>query len=116
MTKSCGCLQDYLTLNRLVISSFHNRAIPARFVIIPHHQSGISPRLRCEGRSLYGSWPPKLSSAINLLAGLLAGKVTGNATTGMPARFMQVVVIVVITGVMLWPCARPIQKLMPGVK
>ena len=109
MTKSCGCLQDYLTLNRLVISSFHNRTIPARFVIIPHRQSGISPRLRCEGRSLYGSWPPKLSSDINLLAGLLAGKVT----TEMPARFMQVVGI---TGVMLWPCARPIQKLMPGVK
>ena len=34
----------------------------------------------------------------------------------MPAHFLQVVGTVGVTGVVLWLCARWIQKLMPGVK
>ena len=71
--------------------------------------------------------PPRLTSQMmgiwflgtslgNLLAGLLAGDVTGDAAAQMPARFLQVVATVGITGIVLWLCARWIQKLMPGVK
>jgi POT family proton-dependent oligopeptide transporter len=56
------------------------------------------------------------SSLGNLLAGLLAGKVTGDAAAEMPARFIQVVIMASITGVVLWLCARWIQRLMPGIK
>jgi POT family proton-dependent oligopeptide transporter len=56
------------------------------------------------------------SSLGNLLAGLLAGEVSGDASAEMPARFMQVVFTAGITGVLLWLCARWIQRLMPGVK
>ena len=48
--------------------------------------------------------------------GLLAGKVSGDAAAQMPARFLQVVATVGVAGVVLWLCARRIQKLMPGVK
>lgn len=71
--------------------------------------------------------PPRLNSQMmgiwflgtslgNLLAGLLAGEVTGDAAAQMPARFLQVVGTVGVTGIVLWLCARGIQKLMPGVK
>lgn len=56
------------------------------------------------------------SSLGNLLAGLLAGEVTGDAAAEMPARFMQVVLTAGATGLLLWLCARWIQKLMPDVK
>ena len=52
----------------------------------------------------------------NLLAGLLAGEVTGDAAAQMPMRFMQVFVMVGISGVVLWLCAGRIQKLMLGAK
>lgn len=52
----------------------------------------------------------------NVLAGLLAGQVTGDDTAAMPARFMQVVWTAGIAGIVLWICARPIQRLMPGIR
>ena len=52
----------------------------------------------------------------NLLAGLLAGEVTGDAAAQMPSRFMDVVWTVGGTGLVLWLCARGIQRLMPGVR
>jgi POT family proton-dependent oligopeptide transporter len=51
-----------------------------------------------------------------LLAGLLAGKVTGDAAAQMPMRFLEVFATVGFTGVVLLLCARWIQQLMPGVK
>jgi POT family proton-dependent oligopeptide transporter len=58
-----------------------------------------------------------LGSALgNILAGLLAGEVTGDATAQMPARFMDVVVTSGIAGVLLLLLAKPITKLMPGIK
>ena len=52
----------------------------------------------------------------NLLAGLLAGEVTGDSAAQMPMRFLQVVGMAGVVGVVLWLCARRIQQLMPGVK
>ena len=52
----------------------------------------------------------------NLLAGLLAGEVTGSATAEMPARFLQVVGTTGAAGLILLLCARPIQRLMIGIK
>ena len=58
-----------------------------------------------------------LGSALgNILAGLLAGEVTGDATAEMPARFMDVVVTSGIAGLVLLALAKPITKLMPGIK
>jgi hypothetical protein len=34
----------------------------------------------------------------------------------MPERFMQVVATAGIAGLILWACAKPIQRLMMGVK
>jgi POT family proton-dependent oligopeptide transporter len=56
------------------------------------------------------------SSLGNILAGLLAGEVTGEASAQMPERFMQLVMTAGITGIVLWLCAKPIQRLMSGVK
>lgn len=56
------------------------------------------------------------SSLGNLLAGLLAGDVTGDAAAQMPARFMQVVFTAGAAGLLLWLCARWIQKLMPDIR
>lgn len=52
----------------------------------------------------------------NLLAGLLAGQVTGSETAAMPARFLQVVGTAGGVGLLLLLCARPIQRLMIGIK
>jgi POT family proton-dependent oligopeptide transporter len=52
----------------------------------------------------------------NILAGLLAGEVTGESAAQMPERFMQVVATAGIAGLILWACAKPIQRLMMGVK
>jgi POT family proton-dependent oligopeptide transporter len=58
-----------------------------------------------------------LGSALgNILAGLLAGEVTGDATAQMPARFMEVVATAGISGLVLLLLAKPITKLMPGIK
>jgi POT family proton-dependent oligopeptide transporter len=58
-----------------------------------------------------------LGSALgNILAGLLAGEVTGDATAQMPARFMDVVATAGISGLVLLLLAKPITKLMPGIK
>ncbi|MFO1486548.1 MAG: peptide MFS transporter [Verrucomicrobiaceae bacterium] len=56
------------------------------------------------------------SSLGNILAGLLAGEVTGDATAQMPARFMDVVITSGVAGVLLLVLAKPITKLMPGIK
>ena len=52
----------------------------------------------------------------NLLAGLFAGHVTGDDLSLMPMRFLQVVATAGGTGVLLWLCARPIQRLTPGIR
>src|SRR5262249_2569804 len=52
----------------------------------------------------------------NLIAGLFAGEVTGDNTTAMPARFMQVVLTAGGTGLLLLLCARPIRRLMSGTE
>ncbi len=52
----------------------------------------------------------------NLLAGLLAGEVSGVDTAAMPMRFLQVVATAGGAGLLLWLCAKPIQKLMPGIR
>ena len=52
----------------------------------------------------------------NLLAGILAGEVTGSETAAMPARFLQVVGTTGVVGLLLLLCARPIQRLMIGIK
>jgi len=58
-----------------------------------------------------------LGSALgNILAGILAGEVTGVATAEMPARFMDVVVTSGVAGIVLLILAKPITKLMPGIK
>ncbi len=64
---------------------------------------------------MMGMW--FLGSALgNTLAGLLAGEVTGDATAQMPARFMEVVATAGISGIVLLLLAKPITKLMPGIK
>jgi POT family proton-dependent oligopeptide transporter len=52
----------------------------------------------------------------NLLAGLFAAEVTGDNTAAMPARFLQVVMTAGGAGLLLLLCAKPIRKLMSGVK
>jgi POT family proton-dependent oligopeptide transporter len=52
----------------------------------------------------------------NLLAGLIAGEVSGDAVGQMPARFFQIVLTTGGTGVVLVLLARPIRRLMAGVK
>jgi proton-dependent oligopeptide transporter, POT family len=75
--------------------------------------SKLAPRRLAS--QMMGVW--FLGSALgNILAGLLAGEVTGDAAAQMPSRFMDVVMTTGLAGVMLWILARPIQKLMPGVK
>jgi POT family proton-dependent oligopeptide transporter len=56
------------------------------------------------------------SSLGDILAGLLAGGVTGDATAQMPERFMHVALTAGISGVVLLILARWITKLMPGIK
>jgi POT family proton-dependent oligopeptide transporter len=71
--------------------------------------------------------PPKLvgqmmgvwfvgASLGNLIAGLLAGHVSGEKLSDMPAIFMQVVMTAGITGIVLLIFARPIQRLAGGVE
>ncbi len=52
----------------------------------------------------------------NLFAGLLAGNVTGDDSSMIPLRFLQVVATAGGAGVLLWLCARPIQRLIPGIR
>lgn len=52
----------------------------------------------------------------NLMAGLIAGEVSGESLAQMPGRFFQIVVTTSIVGVLLLLCAKPIKKLMAGVK
>ena len=56
------------------------------------------------------------SSLGDILAGLLAGGVTGDATAQMPDRFFHVAITAGISGVVLLLLARWITKLMPGIK
>lgn len=64
---------------------------------------------------MMGMW--FLGSALgNTLAGLLAGEVTGEEAAHMPARFMEVVVMAGVAGLLLLILAKPITKLMPGIK
>lgn len=51
----------------------------------------------------------------NLLAGLLAGQVTGTNASGMPAQFLQVTVITGLAGLVLMASARAVRRLMGGV-
>ncbi|MGV3659114.1 MAG: peptide MFS transporter [Prosthecobacter sp.] len=58
-----------------------------------------------------------LGSALgDVLSGLFAGKVTGDATAQMPGAFMHVAIISGISGIVLLILARWITKLMPGIK
>ena len=52
----------------------------------------------------------------NLIAGLIAGEVSGAAEAQMPARFLQIVLTTCGTGLLLWIFARPIKKLAGGVE
>ncbi len=52
----------------------------------------------------------------NLIAGLIAGEVSGAAEVQMPARFLQIVLTTCGTGLLLWIFARPIKKLAGGVE
>src|SRR5690606_16803390 len=52
----------------------------------------------------------------NVVAGLLAGQVTGDETSAMPARFLQVVWTTGAAGLLLWVFSRWIKRLMPGVE
>lgn len=64
---------------------------------------------------MMGMW--FLGSALgNTLAGLLAGEVTGESADKMPDRFMEVVALGGIAGLLLLILAKPITKLMPGIK
>ena len=64
---------------------------------------------------MMGMW--FLGSALgNTLAGLLAGEVTGEDAAQMPDRFMEVVVMAGVAGLVLLLLAKPITKLMPGIK
>ncbi len=75
--------------------------------------SKLSPP-RLTGQMM-GMW--FLGSALgNTLAGLLAGDVTGDATAQMPARFMEVVAMSGIAGIVLLILARWLTKMMPGIK
>jgi proton-dependent oligopeptide transporter, POT family len=71
--------------------------------------------------------PPKLvgqmmgvwfvgASLGNLIAGLLAGHVSGEKLSDMPAIFFQVVITAGITGLVLLVFAKPIQRLAGGVE
>jgi POT family proton-dependent oligopeptide transporter len=52
----------------------------------------------------------------NLIAGLIAGEVSGGAEAQMPARFLQIVLTTCGTGLLLLIFTRPIKKLMVGVE
>ncbi len=53
----------------------------------------------------------------NLIAGLVAGEVSGaNAVSQMPGRFFQIVLTTAGTGLALLICAKPIKKLMGDIK
>ena len=52
----------------------------------------------------------------NLIAGLLAGGVSGENLAAMPVRFFQVVLTAGITGIVLLLLAKPIQKLAGGIQ
>jgi POT family proton-dependent oligopeptide transporter len=52
----------------------------------------------------------------NLMAGLLAGNVSGENLAAMPVRFFQIVVTAGVTGLALLLLAEPIQRLAGGVQ
>jgi POT family proton-dependent oligopeptide transporter len=52
----------------------------------------------------------------NLLAGLLAGGVSGARAEAMPVGFLQVAIGTGVAGLILLACARPVKKLMGGVQ
>jgi POT family proton-dependent oligopeptide transporter len=52
----------------------------------------------------------------NLIAGLLAGDVSGENLAAMPVRFIQIVVTAGVTGVVLLLLAKPIQRLTGGIQ
>lgn len=52
----------------------------------------------------------------NLLAGLLAGRVSGEQAADMPAQFLQVTLIAGVAGLLLLVFARPVRRLMGGVE
>jgi POT family proton-dependent oligopeptide transporter len=52
----------------------------------------------------------------NLLAGRLAGLVTGENLDTMPLRFFQVVLTAGLTGIILLALARPMNRLAGGVQ
>lgn len=52
----------------------------------------------------------------NLLAGLLAGKVSGENLAAMPTHFSTMAIIAAITGAILLLVARPIQRLTGGIE
>ena len=56
------------------------------------------------------------SSLGDILAGIMAGGVTGDATAQMPERFFHVAITAGISGVVLLILARWITRLMPGIK
>ncbi|MBL9132773.1 MAG: peptide MFS transporter [Verrucomicrobiaceae bacterium] len=55
------------------------------------------------------------SSLGNIVAGLLAGEATGDASTQMPHVFMHVVYLAGASGLVLLALSRPLSKLMKGV-
>jgi POT family proton-dependent oligopeptide transporter len=52
----------------------------------------------------------------NLIAGLLAGHITGENLAAMPGRFIQIILTAAITGVFFLLIARPMQRLAGGIK
>lgn len=52
----------------------------------------------------------------NLIAGLIAGEVSGDNTAAMPLRFLQVVLTAGGTGLLLLLFIRPIRRLMTGIQ
>jgi POT family proton-dependent oligopeptide transporter len=56
------------------------------------------------------------ASVGNLIAGLFAGEVTGDNTAAMSAKFLQVVGVVGVTGVLLLLLNKPVKRWMGGVE
>jgi proton-dependent oligopeptide transporter, POT family len=56
------------------------------------------------------------ASVGNLIAGLFAGEVTGENTAAMSAKFLQVVGVVGVTGVLLLLLNKPVKRWMGGVE
>jgi POT family proton-dependent oligopeptide transporter len=52
----------------------------------------------------------------NLLAGLFAGKITGDNVRAMPGYLLWVAIAIIAVGIILVAIARPVQRLMPDVE